>query len=127
MLQRGDSVPHFDVITNDDRRVSYATLWQRRNLVLISLPDVQCAACEAYIAQLTVQIAAFACRNSECVITRDRVPGISSPSVVVADKWGEIVYVATTSDVAALPPAQELVDWVSYLQIQCPECEGEAR
>ena len=88
---------------------------------------MQCAACEAYIAQLTVQIAAFACRNSECVITRDHVPGISSPSVVVADKWGEIVYVATTSDVAALPPAQELVDWVSYLQIQCPECEGEAR
>jgi peroxiredoxin len=127
MLQRGDSIPHFDVRTNEDRRISYATVWQRRNLVLISLPDVTCAACETYIAQLTVQIAAFASQNSECVITRDRVPEIPSPSVVVADKWGEIVHVATASDVADLPPVQELVDWVSYLQTQCPECEGEAR
>jgi peroxiredoxin len=127
MLQRGDSVPHFDVRTTEDRRISYATIWQRRNLVLISLPDVTSAACEAYIAQLTLQIAAFAGQNSEYVITRDRVPMISSPSVIVADKWGEIFYVATASDVVDLPPAQELLDWVSYLQTRCPECEGEAR
>jgi peroxiredoxin len=127
MLQRGDSIPHFDVKTNEDRRISYRTIWQRRNLVLISLPDRTCAGCEAYIAHLTVQIAAFAGLNSECVITRSRVPGIPSPSVIVADKWGEIVYVATASDVADLPAAQELVDWVNYLQTQCPECEGEAR
>jgi peroxiredoxin len=127
MLQRGDSVPHFDVNTNEDRRISYATIWQHRNLVLIVFPDVTCAACDAYIAQLTAQIAAFAGQNSELVITRDPMPGIPSPSAVVADKWGEIVYVATASDVADLPSVQELVDWVSYLQTQCPECEGEAR
>jgi peroxiredoxin len=127
MLQRGDSVPHFDVNTNEDRRISYATIWQHRNLVLIVLPDVTCVACDAYIAQLTAQIAAFAGQNSECVITRDPMPGIPSPSVVFTDKWGEIVYVATASDVTDLPPAQDLVDWVSDLQIQCPECEGEAR
>jgi len=66
-------------------------------------------------------------QNSECVITRDRVPGVPCPSAVVADRWGEVVYVATASDVADLPSAQELVDWVTYLQTQCPECEGEAR
>jgi peroxiredoxin len=127
MLQRGDPVPHFDVRTHDDRRVSYTAIWQHRNLLLISLPGEKCAACEAYIAQLSVQMAAFASHHSECVITRDRVPGIPSPSVVVADKWGEIAYVATASDIADLPPAQELVEWVGYLQNQCPECEGEAR
>ena len=127
MLQRGDSVPQFDVRTIEDRPISYSAIWQRQNLVLITLPDVQCAACAVYIAQLTAHISAFASQNSECVITRDRVPEIPSPSVVVADKWGEIVYVASASDVADLPPAQELMDWVSYLQTQCPECEGEAR
>jgi peroxiredoxin len=127
MLQRGDSVPHFDVRTIDGRPISYATIWQRRNLVLIALPDMECAACAIYIAQVTILIAAFAGQNSECVITRDRVPGIPRPSVVVADRWGEIVYIATASDVVDLPPAQELLDWVSYVQTQCPECEGEAR
>jgi hypothetical protein len=95
--------------------------------VLITLPDVQCGAGAVYIAQLIVQSSAFTDQNSACVVTRDRVPGIPSPSVVVADRWGEIVHVATASDVAGLPPAQELVDWVSYLQTRCPECEGEAR
>ena len=121
MLQRGDSVPQFDVRTIEDRPISYSAIWQRQNLVLITLPDVQCAACAVYIAQLTAHISAFASQNSECVITRP------NPSAVVADKWGEIVYVAAASEVADLPPAQELMDWVSYLQTQCPECEGEAR
>jgi hypothetical protein len=127
MLQRRDSVPHFEVRTIGDGRISYSTIWQRRNLVLIALPKVACAACEVYIAQLAVQIAAFSSQNSECVITRDRVPGIPSPAAVVADRWGEIVYIATASDCVDLPTPQELLDWVSYVQTQCPECEGEAR
>jgi peroxiredoxin len=127
MLQRGDSVPQFDVRTIEDTAINYSVIWQRQNLVLITLPSVQCAACKVYITQLTVQSSAFAGQNSACVITRDHVPGIPNPSVVVADTWGEMVYVATASDVADLPPPQELVDWVSYLQTRCPECEGEAR
>jgi ribosome-associated translation inhibitor RaiA len=74
MLQRGDSVPQFDVRTVEDRPISYSAIWQRQNLVLITLPDVQCTACAVYIAQLTAHISAFANQNSECVITRDRVP-----------------------------------------------------
>lgn len=127
MVTRGDSVPMFDVRTIENRSISYSTIWQHRNLVLITLPDVECAACVVYIAQLTTQMAACAGQNSECVITRDRVPGVPCPSAVVADRWGEVVHVATASDVADLPSAQELVDWVTYLQTQCPECEGEAR
>jgi hypothetical protein len=117
----------FDVRTIDNSSIRYSTIWQHRNLVLVTLPDVGCAAGAVYIAQLTGQIAAFASQNSECVITRDRVPGVPCPSAVVADKWGEIVHVAAAADVADLPLAQELVDWVTYLQTQCPECEGEAR
>jgi peroxiredoxin len=127
MLQRGDAVPHFNVRTVQAEWISYSTIWQRRNLVLITLPALECAACEAYIGQLTGQMAAFSGQNSECVITRDRMPGIPSPSAVVADQWGEIVYIAAAGDVSELPPAQELLDWVSYLQTRCPECEGEAR
>jgi hypothetical protein len=45
----------------------------------------------------------------------------------VADRWGEIVYIAGGVQVAELPSPHELADWVSYVQHRCPECEGEAK
>jgi hypothetical protein len=60
-------------------------------------------------------------------VTADRVPGIQSPAVVVADRWGEIVHVATTSRVDDLTSPEELLEWVDYLHRRCPECEGEAK
>jgi hypothetical protein len=60
-------------------------------------------------------------------VTGDRVPGIQSPAVVVADRWGEIVHVATTPQVDDLTSPEELLDWVDYLDRRCPECEGEAK
>ena len=38
MVQRGDTVPHFRVTTLQAGTVQYSTIWQRRNLVLITLP-----------------------------------------------------------------------------------------
>ena len=61
------------------------------------------------------------------MITRDTVSGIPSPAVIVADRWGEIVHIAAGSQAGELPQAHELVEWVTYVQHQCPECEGEAR
>jgi hypothetical protein len=60
-------------------------------------------------------------------MTRDQVAGISTPAVIVADRWGEIVYVAVSSDAGGLPPAEALADWLTYVQHQCPECEGETK
>jgi hypothetical protein len=37
MLQRGDSVPHFEVKTVEGQRFSYSTIWQRRHLVLLAI------------------------------------------------------------------------------------------
>jgi hypothetical protein len=49
------------------------------------------------------------------------------PGVVVADRWGEIVHVATTSQVDILTSPEDLLDWLDYLEKRCPECEGEAK
>jgi len=127
MLQRGDLVPHFDVRNLDNEPVSYSTVWQRRNLVLVALADVACDSCASYLSELTALIPALGAQNAECVITRDGVAGLSSPGVLVADRWGEIVYIAAMPDVAELPSPGELLEWASYVQTQCPECEGEAR
>jgi hypothetical protein len=44
--------------------------------------------------------------------------------VVIADQWGEVYFVATSGAGHDLPSREEVVAWVRFLAIQCPECEG---
>jgi hypothetical protein len=127
MLERGDLVPHFEVKTIGGELFSYSTVWQRRNFVLLAIPMAESGAPGTYVSQLVGLRSEFTANHAECVVTRDRVPGIQSPAVVVADRWGEIVHVATASQVDELTSPEELLDWVDYVNRRCPECEGEAK
>ena len=127
MLQRGDSVPHFEARTLEGVPFSYSTIWQHKNLLLVTIPAPVSASTSAYAAEVTARLRQFGDPDLECVITHDQVPGISTPAVVVADRWGEVVFAVETSDAADLPAPQELMEWVNYVMNQCPECEGEAR
>ncbi len=123
-LRRGDQVPHFEVLTLTGEAFSYSSIWQRKSLVLVSLsPDVD----GGYVSELDARRQEFVALDAECVITRDRVPGVTSPGALVADRWGEIVYVAAPPEADGLPGASELVEWIEFVQRRCPECEGEAK
>jgi hypothetical protein len=60
------------------------------------------------------------------VVTRDTVMGVRTPSVVIADRWGEVLHITEPSSSAGLPPPDELIEWIDYIRQRCPECEGEA-
>lgn len=126
-MQRGDPVPHFRVAAVDDPIVEYSTIWQRRNLVLVVLSEADSASSRAYVSQLEAAVSAFHSHETECVITRDAVAGVASPAVLIADRWGEIIFVAGGSNVTDLPRLPDILDWIAYLQTRCPECEGEAK
>lgn len=126
-LRRGDPVVHFGVTTVDGRNVRYSNLWQRRNLVFVTLPENDSTSSQAYAAQLAAASSAFSDQETECVITRESVDGIGSPGVLIADRWGEIVYTVSPADVSGLPSLSEILEWVAWLQNRCPECEGEAK
>ena len=127
MLQRGELIPHFVVTTLGGERIEYATLWQRRNLVLVTLPAADSDASRKYVSELSDRISQFSAQNTACVMTREQVPGVPHPGALVADKWGEIIYVRAASEAADLPPAGDLSDWIKYVETQCPECEGEVK
>jgi hypothetical protein len=55
------------------------------------------------------------------------VADVAAPAVVVADQWGEVAHVAAASRPEGLPDPDALLDWIRFLRIRCPECEGEAR
>lgn len=121
-MTAGDSLPFFEVDTVDGGRVRYAELWQRKNVVLVCLPPSDANA--DYANALARRSAEFDEYCAVCIVTRDRVPGISPPAVIVADRWGEIQLLASSED---LPAPQALLETLDYVQRRCPECEGESR
>jgi hypothetical protein len=126
MLQTGDLVPHFTVTTFSGESFDYSDIWQRKNLVLVLLP-AESAASTKLVDQLTAHMSELTGDDSACVITRDRVSGVPSPGIVVADRWGEIHHVADGKTVDDLPGPDDVIEWLRYVQHQCPECEGEAK
>lgn len=53
----------------------------------------------------------------------DEVGG-GEAAVVVADSWGEVYSVAKADAGHELSPPEDLLAWVQFLAIHCPECEG---
>ncbi len=124
MLKKGERTPQFEVTTVDGRRVTYSTIWQRKQLVLVVLPR---AKGDDYANALLAQLPAFAGHDTECVVTREPVEGIAAPGVLIADRWGEVVHAEAVRTIEELPPADDLLDWAEHVQHRCPECEGEAK
>lgn len=53
--------------------------------------------------------------------------GITVPAVLIADQWGELFVVEPAGVEHVLLAPDEIVAWLRYLAVQCPECQGEAR
>lgn len=52
--------------------------------------------------------------------------GMEGAAAIVADPWGEVQVRHVAGAAHDLPSPAELVDWVRFVAMQCPECEGEA-
>jgi hypothetical protein len=123
LAERGDQVPHFEVVTVDGRRVRYADLWQHRNLALVLVKDVIAPQSQQYVGTLRDREPDFTAADSALVVSTDAIGGLPSPGVVIADRWGEIVQVFGCNDRScATPTPDELLEWVNFVRIQCPEC-----
>jgi hypothetical protein len=127
VLVRGELVPHFEVTTVGGETVRYSTIWQRLNLVLIALPDSDSEEGTRYVAAVQPFLEQLGAMETSSIVTRGEVAGVPAPGVLIADRWGEIAFVAAAQDFGSLPAGHDLVDWVDYVRRQCPECQGEVR
>lgn len=48
--------------------------------------------------------------------------GCPTPAVFVTDRFREIYATYVSSEGSALPGAEEIIDWLRFINIQCPEC-----
>lgn len=121
MLERGSHVPHFVARAVDGSTFSYRDIWQRRNLILISAPATPdfAAALEAYGPALASRADDLALYEATVVLTHEAVDGLSSPGVLLADRWGEIYFVYEPANVAAMPTVTDLVDSLKVISFKC--------
>ena len=121
-MQKGDLVPHFTVMTVQGDTARYDTHWQRRNVVVLSTAGQPAETAAAALRQAVPDPAAL---TAACIITAEPIGGSTRPLLLVADQWGEIIEIDEADRVDDLPiPALGRV--LEYLEIRCPECEGEA-
>lgn len=125
MLNKGDHVPRFDITTIDDIRVNYADLWQKKNLALVCLPADTSPDTQSYIEQLREALPALSTHDAAVVVTTTPIEGMPLPGCAVADRWGEMQWITGAERVADLPSPREIAAWLHFVEIQCPECEGE--
>jgi len=118
-LRIGDAFPHVALTRIDGEAIAYRDIWQHRNLLLVVLPA---HGEEEYARNVERHHPALRANDTAVVLTRDAIPGVPSPGVVAADRWGEIFLVSGT----LLPPA-ELIEWMRYAQMQCSQCWGDSR
>jgi hypothetical protein len=122
-----DLMPMFTATNfGDSTPVNYQDIWQRKHLVLATVPEDDPTA-TAYAASLSVLTARLAAHDAVLIVTATPLPDIPSPGVVVADRWGEVYYVKSASRASDLPEPEALMEWVQYVRNECPECQGEAR
>ena len=115
-------------VTNaiDGAPIRYQDIWQRRNLVLVAVPENDPTGAE-YTSALIAAARTLAAHDTVFVVTSTTIPGMPSPGVAVADRWGEIYHVTSAERAADLSTPDDLGAWLRYVQNECPECQGEAR
>jgi hypothetical protein len=120
-------MPMFTVTNRvDGTSVEYQQVWQRKTLLLVSVSPED-PTVDAYLESLLSHAPALRELTTALIVTDDAVPGIPQPGVVVADRWGEVYYLKEAADTAALPGPDELIEWLRFVQNECPECQGETR
>lgn len=123
---------------------------QRSNMLLFFHHGMNCAACEAFLLALAVHREAY--RQEETVVLAigpdeqasneqmaaqlgrpfpflsDREgriiaqQGLALPSLIIADRWGDIWAAWLGGATHQFPSEQDILQWLSFIEIQCPEC-----
>jgi hypothetical protein len=98
-----------------------------KHLLLVALDTASQPEAGLYLTKILERLPELTAGDTACVATFDEVPNLRSPAVLIADRWGEVVFVGQSEAAGGLPDVDELLEWLRYVQNQCPECQGEAR
>lgn len=144
-LRKGDKVPSVSLKTCSVAGVT-ALDASRGPRVFVAMHAVGCETCIGYVKQvlhMRDELASWgghvAVVCSECsgesaaelaglgvplLDDRDALLAHGRLTVIVADEWDEIYFASESDEVHGIISADEVLEWVKFVAIQCPECEG---
>lgn len=149
-VRRGTILPDFELFTQGSSKP--VSLWdykQKRNVVLAVL-HAACTNCSEYVEMLQESGRLLASSNAVTLAvfpaTLEELPAppaipqilfLADPentirvklaiqpgevAVFIADQWGEVYAAYIAADAVKLPGAQAIHEWLTLIEIQCPEC-----
>jgi peroxiredoxin len=123
---------------------------QRSNVLLFFHHGVNCPACEAFLQALAAQREAYRQEETAVLALGPDEPaenrqqaarlghpfpflsdpagrviaqqGLAPPSLIIADRWGEIWAAWPGGTTHQFPSEQDILQWLSFIEAQCPEC-----
>lgn len=107
----------------------------RLSRVLVLVHGPECEGCAAYARELEGEREEIRAWDGRVLLVgpgedpEGRLAaalGLRPPAVVVADRWGQVHEAREAGEGHDFLPVAEIVSWLRYLAIQCPECQGEA-
>jgi peroxiredoxin len=144
---RGQSLPDFSLMSTDGERAQLSDFRNRRNIVLIlagasgdELLDAIGRDHRKFLQEETEVIAVLRPNRGEAQALKQRkgweflvlvdpdgtvhcrLGGERSLAVYVADRFGEIFWACRTVEGHTRPTAKEILEWLQFINIQCPEC-----
>jgi hypothetical protein len=123
LLQPGDLLTRFEGATVDGRELRYEQLWQHRNVMLFLVSAELARGASSRLAALEGRLSELKPPDTSLVISDHPIDGVPMNSVVIADRWAEVVYIAQlASDPGRWPSIDDLVEWVEFIRMKCPEC-----
>lgn len=118
MLQRGDQLPDFEAPTIEGAVFRYGDVWQQRNLIVFNT-TVASPAVRTYVEGLRARVAALKPDNSTVVAVQNAA-ALPPASIVIGDRWGEIIFVAPIGeDVSRWPAPDDLLEWLNMVRCRC--------
>jgi peroxiredoxin len=120
LLHSATCVPCLDYVRGLGQVQEGLRDWDGR--VVVVTPGAPDAA--ATVAQATATPFLVAADPEGTCAGRCRLQG---GGMIIADQWGEVFHVEPGgTDRHDTPAPSEVVEWLRYVAIQCPECQGEA-
>jgi hypothetical protein len=122
-VRPGALIAHFEGTTIHGGRCRYDELWQHRNLVLVLAAPPLVQRAQQYLRSLEARLSELRPDDTSLVLCDHDISQLPPNTLVIADRWGEIAHIQNLSaNPAAWPPLDEIVDWVHFIQMKCPEC-----
>jgi hypothetical protein len=144
-LRKGDRVPRGSLKTCSEVGVSVLNA-SRGPRVFVAVHALGCKTCIEYVKQVVhmqdelsswgghVTVVCPECSGDSAAalaplgvpVLEDRISllAVGRLTVIIADEWDEIYFASESEDVHGVISPDEVLEWVKFVAIQCPECEG---